>query len=1604
MDNKDIVFFDLEVNVKTEKIEDYGGVKRNGGSYHSNSGNGFWKFMEGARYVAGHNILNHDLGYIGHKLKERCPDCHVIDTLYLSALFFAERPYHRLVKDYKLVSKERNNPLTDSELSKEVFEDSLNRFNELKESWKTIYYGLLHDCSGFQGFFEWMDFQPTGYDLKLLIEKSTKGMVCENAEIDSFIAEHPTELAFALAIIMTGDKYSITPPWITFKFPYVATIIHILCGRPCAKGCAYCDERFNLHKKLKQFFGYDEFRSYGGEPLQEKAVRAAVNGKSVLAILPTGGGKSLTFQLPALIAGEAERGLTIVISPLQALMKDQIDSLMEKGISEAVTINGMQDPLERLLSLERLENGAASILYISPESLRSTSLKNRIKKRTIVRVVVDEAHCFSSWGQDFRVDYQYIAKFIKELRAAKGYDIPVSCFTATVKAAVLKDILDYFKDNLQLDFVPFYTDKQRENLNYYVLKISDETNSRKEKYNILRNLIQQHSCPTIVYVSRVKKTIEIADRLHLDGFNAEPFNGQMDSQEKQRIQNAFLKGNTDIIVSTSAFGMGVDKPDVGLVVHYDIPDCIENYVQEAGRAGRDSSIQADCYILYSPKDLEDHFQLLSQTMLDIKDVQKIWKAVKQVSYKKSWAAFSASSIELARKAGWNDNGYGIETAVKTAVSVLEGAGFVERLDNAPHVYADSINAKNIADASRKIDETDKIPEEHKGIAKEIISYLLACKDTDNSNDYPENRVDYIADNLKTDKSEIIEIVYEMRDANILADDMDLSAYITQSGKSEAKKQLQFFKDLEDALIEVIPKSGEVSYKELNDSVSKIIKGSNVKSIKTVLMFWSLTGYVEKKNQHGDNKIHIDFVISKKNLQDKSNLRTNIARFILEYLYDNLKSSNADNETKGKVDFSVIDVKNRYNDDRLAIENIIASTKDVQDAILYLAKIQALEIEGGFLVCYNALQMKRIEKNSKRKFEKKDFRSLEKNYHAKQHMIHSMKKFAEVMFDSEEKGKELLKDYFGLSEKQFFDKWFEPGYLDEITKNMSKDTYERIFGSLSKRQKEIIDDNSSANIVVLAGPGSGKTKVLVHKLASLLLLERVKSDQLLMLTFSRSAAMEFKERLVNLVGNLGFMVKIQTFHSFCFDILGRVGSLDNSDTVISEAISLIESGEVETSQITKSVLVIDESQDMDAEQYKLVQLLMRHNEDIRVIAVGDDDQNIYEFRNSSSEYMQKIITEHNANQYELLENYRSLQNIVRFSNSFAEKIPNRLKVSPIVAVNTVSGLVKIYKHTHSFMEVPLVDQLLRDHYSGTKAILTATNRGTYFLIGKLLKDGVQAHLVQSNDGFRLFDLYGIRSFYNEIKKHFENTEDSIISDEIWDSGKEFIDASFGNSEDHDFICSVIRRFELLNPDKYVSDLYEYLVESKMEDFEEENQNAVVVSTMHRAKGKEFDNVYILLEKKDVWSAQDLRVLYVAMTRAKKTLTIFTNDEAIEVTDSDYVESHVDIEMYPSTNSIVMQLSYDGVVLSRFDHYQGIISKLRSGTHLRWDNGILFYENTGIAMLSKKAKGNLQELLGRGFEVYDAVIRHIVIWKGKDNEKELLIVFPDLYLRRDDHDDQ
>ncbi len=551
-----------------------------------------------------------------------------------------------------------------------------------------------------------------------------QGEICEQADLHYFIKEFPEALAYSLALLNSNDRYSITPPWVLRNYPDVERLLFLLRNNPCIEGCGYCDLALNANLALKRYFGFSDFRSYNGEPLQENAVNAAIQGKSLLAVFPTGGGKSMTFQIPALMSGENAKALTVVISPLQSLMKDQVDNLEKKyGITEGVTINGLLDPIERSKAIERIENGFASLLYISPESLRSITIERLLLKRNIARFVIDEAHCFSSWGQDFRVDYLYIGEFIKNLQLKKNleYPIPVSCFTATAKQKVIEDIRNYFKDKLNLNLEIFKANSGRTNLHYEVFQEDNE----EEKYNKVRSIIESKNCPTIIYVSRTRRAYKLAQRLSDDGFNAKPYHGKMDKEEKSENQDAFMAGQVNIMVATSAFGMGVDKSDVGSVIHYDISDSLENYIQEAGRAGRDENINADCYVLFNEDDLDKHFILLNQTKIGIKEINQIWKAIKDLTRTRIKA--SNSALEIARKAGWDEEIHEVETRVATAIAALEDAGYLKRGQNMPRIFANSILSKNAQEAIGKINGSEKFTESQKVKAIRIIKKLFSSK-------------------------------------------------------------------------------------------------------------------------------------------------------------------------------------------------------------------------------------------------------------------------------------------------------------------------------------------------------------------------------------------------------------------------------------------------------------------------------------------------------------------------------------------------------------------------------------------------------------------------------------------------------------------------------------------------------------------------------------------------------------------------------------------------------------------------------------------------------------------------------------------------------------
>ena len=588
----DYAVVDVEVGLKDHKIHDIGALKHDDTTFHKTSKEELFVFLNDINYICGHNIIHHDAKYLFAN-----DTCHwiLVDTLYISPLLFPERPYHRLVKDDKLICEQMNNPVNDCKKAKDLLLDEIACWNLLSKKKRVLFASLLKDKKEFEGFLSMVSAEYIHEGIPKLIKELYAGKICQHADLDMLIEQYPCGLAYALALIDTTDYRSITPGWVLYNYPEVEFIVKLLRHTTCHEGCDYCHTQLDILYNLKTFFGYECFRTYEGEPLQERATQAAVEGKSLLAIFPTGGGKSLTFQLPALMAGRSVHGLTVVISPLQSLMKDQVDNLADRGITDAVTINGMLDPITRSLSIQRVQDGEASLLYISPEMLRSKTIERILIARHVVRFVIDEAHCFSSWGHDFRVDYLYIGKFIRKYQQKKKCKnpIPVSCFTATAKQKVIQDICDYFKQTLDLNLDLFASTASRTNLHYSVIHVESDN----DKYLKLRELVAESDCPTIVYVSRTKRTKELAGKLTRDGYKALPFDGKMEADEKNANQDAFMNDQVHIIVATSAFGMGVDKKDVGLVIHYDISDSLENYVQEAGRAGRDPSLSARCYVL-----------------------------------------------------------------------------------------------------------------------------------------------------------------------------------------------------------------------------------------------------------------------------------------------------------------------------------------------------------------------------------------------------------------------------------------------------------------------------------------------------------------------------------------------------------------------------------------------------------------------------------------------------------------------------------------------------------------------------------------------------------------------------------------------------------------------------------------------------------------------------------------------------------------------------------------------------------------------------------------------------------------------------------------------
>ena len=1560
-----IAFIDTEVNPQTKKVADYGAVREDGAVLHSHSKADFDAFVSKCDTVCGHNIINHDLKYTALRGNPT-----IVDTLFLSPLLFPKRPYHHLVKDDKLQVDELNNPVNDSMKARDLLNDEVAAWNQLSADRQEIYYQLLHDTNQFGGFFIYINYtspkqqsflgrllgsQP---DWRQLILKEFEGKVCSHADFNTLVRQYPIELAYCLAVIGADDIFSITPAWVIRNYPQVVNVMNLLCNTSCGE-CDYCHSRLDAHSGLKEFFGYNEFRTFDGVPMQQQAVESAISGESLLTIFPTGGGKSLTFQLPALMAGRNTHGLTVVISPLQSLMKDQVDNLAARGISEAVTINGLLDPIERATAIQQVADGMANLLYIAPEMLRSKTIERLLLSRNVVRFVIDEAHCFSAWGHDFRVDYLYIGDFIRKLQEKKHQEKPiaVSCFTATAKQKVISDICDYFRAKLGLELKVFAANAERKNLRYSVL----HADTADEKYNLLRSLLLGHNCPSIVYVSRTRRTRELAQHLVSDGIRALPFNGKMEAAEKVKNQNAFMSGEAQVIVATSAFGMGVDKKDVGLVVHYNISDSLENYVQEAGRAGRDPEMQAECYVLYADSDLDKHFILLNQTKLSISEIQQVWKAIKDLTAKRD--KVSCSPLDIARQAGWGEDVEDIETRVKAAIAALEDAGFIQRGSNSPHVFATGIAVKNMDEARRKLTVSPLFDEQSREEAARIIKSLISARATaEGRGAEAESRVDYLADILGMSKATVIRNINLMRQDGLLADSRDMQAWIF---KSTSLRNLDIILKLEQFLLQRLAGEAQrINYKELNEEAQKAgLTYSNVKRLRMLLHFLSLKGYIHKHEYGFNDSVSVRLQASKDVTIARFERRMDICRFIVDTLNVNRDSS----KDMTLVNFSIVELLQQFivsRQEAIFTEQEKPTIADIEEALLYLTKTELMKIEGGFIVIYNTMQIGRIV-DRRTRYGKEQYRLLDEFYKQRIRQIHIVGEYANLMVRDYDAALRFVNDYFTLDFRKFINQYFKEERRAQIDQNITPAKYNKLFGELSNRQCEIIDDKESKCIVVAAGPGSGKTRVLVHKLASLLLLEDVKHEQLLMLTFSRAAATEFKKRLIDLVGNAAHYVDIKTFHSYSFDLIGKQGNLDESKDVVRRAAEMIENGEVEQSKIAKSVLVIDEAQDMGADDFRLVQALMHQNEEMRVIAVGDDDQNIYAFRGSDSKYMQSLVSEEGAKLYEMTDNYRSSKAVVDCANRFVQRIPGRMKRTLIQSATGKEGKVMMLK---SFLDAEIKVQ-------GSTAILTRTNEETMQVAYEIERRGLHATIAQSMGGFRFGNLAEVRYFLKQLGRN-----EISISKEKWQEAKQRTFEAYTSSTCLSVMQHFFADFEATRQVYYRSDLREYIFESNIEDFIAADDKSIFVSTIHKAKGREFDTVYLLSQIPDGRDVNDMRAYYVGLTRAKQNL---------------YLVPSPPVEY----SSISIALNMHDVILNFFKGRKDIVLRLRSGDSLQYKDGYLLNDqDINIIALSASGKDKLKAWTDKGYEVTSAKVGYTLAWRPQDSETEYAVCLANVVLSK------
>lgn len=1510
---------------------------------------------QGANFLLGHNLLEHDLPL----LRKQAPELELhglpaVDTLRLSPLAFPQNPYHRLVKDYKLIRDSLNSPLADCRSTLALFLDqnsALEQLNRNNRPELLCYQALLapQRTDDLSSFFanSARRFAVDEPELRLMIPELLREQdgslqrdlkVCKERlqrllDEDLLQPDMRWPIAYALAWLRVSDGNSVLAPWVRHQFPDTGKLISELRDVPCgADDCQYCRTTHDPRHELLRYFGFADFRCESpGNSLQHDIVLAGMRSEHVLAVLPTGGGKSLCYQLPALNRYHRNGSLTVIISPLQSLMKDQVDGLLKKGIQCAATLNGLLTMPERADVLEKIQLGDVGILLVSPEQFRNKAFRSAIKQRQIGGWIFDEAHCLSKWGSDFRPDYLYVSRFIREQFGDQPL-APLGCFTATAKQDVLEDIRAHFRKALGVEFRDFLGSHERTNLGFEVIP-TQKSGKNLLVSQLLRDHLQGCEGGAVVFVASRKHSEQLAAFLHEQGWACQHFHAGLQPHDKTDIQDDFIAGRLQVIVATNAFGMGVDKDNVRLVIHADIPGSLENYLQEAGRAGRDQN-SAHCVLLYDEQDVERQFGMVERSCLSQRDINQILRKlrIEHKNRKGEALVITAGEILLDEQVdtSFDADDSDAETKVVTAIAWLERAGFLKRDENRTQLFPARMEL-SLSEALERLELADLS-------ARRTQEYGAVVRYLDSADADERINTDNLMQLTGLTADEVVCMLRQLEDMGVLVNDTPVTVYVRRGVKSSSRQRLEQGLALEKALFKLLPElaadaeKGEwqdIHVAALTSRLRELTGDDQVLPLQVVRLLRSMGEDHEIGNPQRRSfelrelsrdylRIRIGGGYSWRQIEGFAGRRQQVAGVLLQFLLEKLPQGlNAKNllveTTFGQLNGALVS--------DLSLQSLIPPDERnnaVQRVLLYLHRQEILTLNHGMTVMRRAMCIEIDTDKNSRSFTKEDYLRLDDHYREKRIQVHVMREYAQLALQKIGQALQLVVDYFSLPRQAFIRRYFA-GREQILSLATSEESWKAIIGSLNPVQRKVVTDDDDQNRLVLAGPGSGKTRVIVHRIAYLLRVRRVPASSIVALTFNRHAANEIRQRLFALVGSDAYGVSVFTYHRMAMRLTGTSFARHEKiaeaslDAVLERATAMLEGSlDIEGEDDLREQLLrgyrymlVDEYQDIDQLQYRLVAALAGRNVDedgkLCILAVGDDDQNIYQWRDTSNRFIESFCRDYDAEIDFLVDNYRSSGHIIAAANRLIAANSGRMKALHPIHIDVLraaeppggqwmnldperAGLVQRLR-----IEAPCHEQdnlqaqaamgelvrLLKLEQVGDWqgcAVLARTHQQLQPVQAWCEQQGIAYHLAA--DKGQSLPLTRRRAFVRVID-WLRSRSQPVTPVQCLAQLKESVFASLSPVWQA-FFCEAFAQLEAELGDSQLqgSGLLDWLYDYASE-LREQPQPGLYLGTVHSAKGLEFRHVVVL---DGGWNSQpdkleeERRLYYVAMTRAEQTLTL------------------------------------------------------------------------------------------------------------------------------------